>query len=143
MKKAAIILAAAIILSAFAACSKSAGDNSAKGNGSETFSSQQASSANTSNAQTATAITEDEAVKIESAELQKTDFSKFGINASVNDFEFQNCALGNGDWRETENGYKNQVWTVEYKYTDSLCDYVYFDIDSQSGAVLYTGYMGD
>lgn len=93
--------------------------------------------------ETETLITREEAIEIAQSALKDTDFSQFGINAKYEDFEFQACNLSNGDWRADTNKYENNVWTVEYKYTNSLCDFVYFDIDEKTGEVLFSGYMGD
>lgn len=93
--------------------------------------------------ETETLITREEAIEIAQSALKETDFSQFGINAKYEDFEFQACNLSNGDWRADTNKYENNVWTVEYKYTNSLCDFVYFDIDEKTGEVLFSGYMGD
>lgn len=93
--------------------------------------------------ETENSITREQAIEIAEDALKDTDFSQFGIIAKSDDFEFQACNLGSGDWRADENEYKNNVWTVEYKYKDSLADFVYFDIDEKTGEVLFSGYMGD
>lgn len=96
-----------------------------------------------SQTETENSITREQAIEIAEDALKNTDFSQFGINAKADEFEFQACNLSNGDWRADTNKYENKVWTVEYKYTNSLCDFVYFDIDEKTGEVLFSGYMGD
>lgn len=96
-----------------------------------------------SQTETENSITREQAIEIAEVALKNTDFSQFGINAKYDEFEFQACNLSNGDWRADINKYENKVWTVEYKYTNSLCDFVYFDIDEKTGEVLFSGYMGD
>lgn len=96
-----------------------------------------------SQTETENSITREQAIEIAEDALKNTDFSQFGISAKYDEFEFQACNLSNGDWRADTNKYENNVWTVEYKYTNSLCDFVYFDIDEKTGEVLFSGYMGD
>lgn len=143
MKKIIPIFLALLCALVISGCSNSQAEN-AQTSENQTQTETQSENAVTENqASSETLVTRDEAIESAQTALKKTDFSKFGISAKSDDFEFQSCNLGNGDWRAEQNGYKNKVWTVEYKYKDSLADFVYFDIDAESGEVLYSGYMGD
>lgn len=88
-------------------------------------------------------IDEKTAKELAYSALCETDFSDFGIEATIDDFELEGCVLNDGGWRREEYGYTSRVWTVTYNNKNTLCDSVYFDISEQGGAMLYCGYQGD
>lgn len=141
MKRIISISLALLLVLIFAGCSNNETQNAQTSENQTQTQSQSDVTVSESQTETENSITREQAIEIAEDALKDTDFSQFGINAKYDEFEFQACNLGNGDWRADQ--YKNNVWTVEYKYTNSLCDFVYFDIDEKTGEVLFSGYMGD
>ena len=88
-------------------------------------------------------IDEKTAEELAYSALCETDFSDFGIEATIDDFELESCVLNDGGWRREEYGYTSRVWTVTYNNKNTLCDSIYFDISEQGVAMLYCGYQGD
>lgn len=88
-------------------------------------------------------IDEKTAQELAYSALCETDFSDFGIEAEVEDFELASCELNDGSSRREQFGYTTRVWTVTYCNTNTLCDSIYFDISEEGGALLHSGYQGD
>lgn len=141
-KKGAVILLCAVISIGFCACSnKSTEQNGAdlKESESTTAYEEITDSRNDENV----IIDEKTAEELAYSALCETDFSDFGIEATLDDFELESCELNDGGWRREEYGYTTKVWTVTYNNKNTLCDSIYFDISEQGGALLYCGYQGD
>lgn len=139
---AAALICAAIAL-CLAGCSGSQSENNGTGaEGSEStsaFAEEITDSRNDENV----IIDETTAKELAYSALQETDFSDFGIEAQLEDFELVSCELNDGSWRREQYGYTTKVWTVTYNNKNTLCDSIYFDISEEGGALLYSGYQGD
>ena len=141
-KKIAVILLCAAISIGISACS----DITKEQNGADLKESESTSAyeeiTDSRNDENVT-IDEKTAEELAYSALCETDFSDFGIEATIDDFELEGCVLNDGGWRREEYGYTSRVWTVTYNNKNTLCDSIYFDISEQGGAMLYCGYQGD
>lgn len=92
---------------------------------------------------TAPVISDKQAIEITKNAIITADFSEFGMDsARAEDFELRSCEL-DAEFFSEMGRQGNPVWTVIYDYTPSVCDCVYYNVDSVTGEILHFSWMGD